>query len=720
MGIVSDPVPHLYIISDEFAELKSQQPEFMDELISTARIGRSLGVHLILSTQKPAGVVDEQIWSNTKFRVCLKVQDKQDSMDMIRRPEAAELVNPGRFYFQVGYNELFAMGQSAWSGAEYIPKEVVDNGSSNTIKLINNVGNVELTSKLNTNTVTDTKYSQQVVEIVKHLSDIAEKEGIEPLSLWMEPLPSSILISKLVDKYQYKVNPAELNPIIGEYDDPATQSQHLLTMPITRDGNCAIYGSVGSGKTTLLSTIIYSMINNVSAEHVNMYIIDFGTGSLKVFEKAPQVGDVLLQEDTEKIGNLIKMIDKEIIIRKKKFAQYGGDISNYRKFSKEPIANILIFINNYDVFVDEYDVFSEKIKTLLRDGLKYGISFILTTTSTNVVNFNYIQNIKLIYSLQMNSPDDYSYILGKTDGLVPSSVPGRGLVKIQDNIYEFQTALLEYSDKMMSTIVENCEKLSSESKVFAEPIPVLPDKVNYSFFKNKVTNLNKFPVGVDKEDLYIRYLNLKGSSCKFIFAEIIKNTNSYIKELVKMIAKVPGAYPFVFDIGNKLKIQNSNKIYVATNNNFTTRLNYVYNEYKKRVQTIESSSGNPAALDKSFDMVCILYGYAGMLEQLTTEQKMQLDELMSINQAQYKISIIVVDDASSIGNYNIESWYTKSIVESPITWIGRGIGDQFSVRVNGNPNNDITTEFGYIIEDGVPLLTKVLSYEEEKVETLEV
>ena len=96
-GKVQEPVPHLFIISDEFAELKSQQPEFMDQLISTARIGRSLGVHLILATQKPSGVVNDQIWSNSRFRVCLKVQEKGDSNEMIKTPDAAFLKQPGRF-----------------------------------------------------------------------------------------------------------------------------------------------------------------------------------------------------------------------------------------------------------------------------------------------------------------------------------------------------------------------------------------------------------------------------------------------------------------------------------------------------------------------------------------------------------------------------------------------------------------------------------------------
>ena len=90
-GIVKEPIPHLFIICDEFAELKQQQPDFMDELISVSRIGRSLGVHLILATQKPAGIVNEQIRSNSRFAICLKVQNKEDSRDMIGKNDAAYL-----------------------------------------------------------------------------------------------------------------------------------------------------------------------------------------------------------------------------------------------------------------------------------------------------------------------------------------------------------------------------------------------------------------------------------------------------------------------------------------------------------------------------------------------------------------------------------------------------------------------------------------------------
>ena len=97
---------------------------------------------MILATQKPSGVVDDQIWSNSKFRVCLKVQDKSDSIDMIKCPDAAAIKETGRFYLQVGYNELFALGQSAWTGAKYYPTDKRKKKVDEKLIFNNNVGNI--------------------------------------------------------------------------------------------------------------------------------------------------------------------------------------------------------------------------------------------------------------------------------------------------------------------------------------------------------------------------------------------------------------------------------------------------------------------------------------------------------------------------------------------------------------------------------------------------
>ena len=137
-GEVNIPIPHLVLIVDEFAELRAEQPDFMKELISASRIGRSLGVHLILATQKPHGQVDDQIWSNSRFKLCLKVQNQDDSNEVLKSPLAAEIKEPGRTYFQVGNNEIFELLQSAYSGAP--AKTINTNAKEFTIRQINDSG----------------------------------------------------------------------------------------------------------------------------------------------------------------------------------------------------------------------------------------------------------------------------------------------------------------------------------------------------------------------------------------------------------------------------------------------------------------------------------------------------------------------------------------------------------------------------------------------------
>lgn len=140
------PIPHLFIVIDEFAELKREEPEFMKELISVAQVGRSLGVHLILATQKPSGTVDDNIWSNSKFRLCLRVQDRQDSTDMLHKPDAAYITQAGRCYLQVGNDEIYELFQSGYSGASY--DKNVENEKTDIAKMIALNGKVEMTGSM--------------------------------------------------------------------------------------------------------------------------------------------------------------------------------------------------------------------------------------------------------------------------------------------------------------------------------------------------------------------------------------------------------------------------------------------------------------------------------------------------------------------------------------------------------------------------------------------
>ena len=384
-GIVTEPVPHLFIISDEFAELKAQQPEFMEQLISAARIGRSLGVHLILATQKPSGVVDDQIWSNSKFRICLKVQEKADSQDMIKCPDAAELSQTGRFYLQVGFNELFAMGQSAWCGAEYVPAETSEKSVDNSIQIVDNLGRVMMNVKPASKKEKVENRIKQVVGIVQYLSELAEEEQVQVRQLWLPTIPQYIYLEELEQKYSFAADDEEINPVVGEYDDPYNQSQKPLQLPLSEDGNCLVYGSVGSGKGVFLTTLIYSLVKNYTPEKMNVYIMDFGAETLRAFEQAPHVGGVALAAEEEKVTNLLKLLHQELAQRKKRFADAGGDYGSYCRQTGEKVPHIVVVLNNYAVFREQYEDYEGVFQTMTQDGLKYGIYFVLTADRKSVV-----------------------------------------------------------------------------------------------------------------------------------------------------------------------------------------------------------------------------------------------------------------------------------------------------------------------------------------------
>ncbi|MBR5772052.1 MAG: type VII secretion protein EssC, partial [Clostridia bacterium] len=586
-GVMSEPVPHLFIISDEFAELKTQQPEFMEQLISAARIGRSLGVHLILATQKPSGVVDDQIWSNSKFRVCLKVQDKSDSQDMIKRPDAAELSQTGRFYLQVGFNEFFALGQSAWCGAEYVPTETVEKSVDESISVIDNLGRTRMKLKPKKKVVRTGPKLKQIVSIVKYLSDIAVEEEISVRPLWLDPIPEFITVDGIEKKYSKTTSGLVLSPVVGEYDDPFNQRQDALVLPISQDGNCLVYGSTGNGKTTFLTSVAYSLIKNHTADEVNIYIMDFGAETLKMFSRAPQVGGVVVSADEEETVNLLKLLTKALEDRKALFSKYGGDYASYCKNSGSTLPNIVVMINNYTGFAEQYEDYGEVFNLLVRDGTKYGIYFVVTASGANAVRYRTAQNFKITLTMQLNDPSDYPVIVGKTEGVIPSKYKGRGLVSF-GKVHEFQTAYCTLEDDKQQFIRNFCENLREKASSFAVPIPVLPEKVDYEFVKASVTGLDSVPVGIAKKSLQVVSVNLDNK----VIYPVSANESELFPAFVSGLSQVVSQLSFVCLVDSRNEIKSTDSFNEVIRGNYDDYVQSLFDEMVLRNNTYKDAKMN--------------------------------------------------------------------------------------------------------------------------------
>lgn len=701
-GIVKEPVPHLFIISDEFAELKTQQQEFMEQLISAARIGRSLGVHLILATQKPSGVVDDQIWSNSRFRVCLKVQEKADSMDMIKRPDAAEIASTGRFYLQVGFNELFEMGQSAWSGAPYVPSDKVDKKEDDSVEVVDILGRVIKEVKPRRQEV-KAEYNQ-VVGIVQYLSDLAGDEGIAERPLWLPPMAEVMTVKQLLEKYPLEeAGEYILAPAVGEMDDPFNQKQICFNLPISREGNAVIYGSAGSGKTTFITTMLWQLLSFHTARTLHAYVLDFGSETMTAFRNAPQVGGVILSSETEKVINLFKMLREEVTARKKSFADYGGDYLSYCASSGKVLPNIVVIIHNFAAFSELYENCEEILSYLTREGTKYGIYFVLTAANTNAVRYRLLQNFKQLLVMQLNDKTDYAGILGNTEGTYPSPVKGRGILK-KDKVYEFQTACISDGENLAGVIGSFCKQLSEENNAgAAKPVPVLPDEITYENFRYGSVSVNNLPIGIDKHTLETVTWNLAGAYINLVGTQDGEGAESFLQGMAEEAANLLKIPVVVLDAENCFVPQEA-------------RYEYCSSDLEAKVVElfhllVQRNNEYKAGVASEFERILyIIPSLSGLFSRLSADGADKLKVLLEKGENIYNVNFIIGDAGNHIQRFSMEAWYKKHLVGNGL-WIGNGVADQYQIkisRITSELTGNLPQDFGIYAYKGRPRVVKLL------------
>ena len=507
---VAVALPHLIIIVDEFAELKAEQPEFMKELISAARIGRSLGVHLILATQKPSGQVNEQIWSNSKFKLCLKVQTREDSNEVLKSPLAAEIKEPGRAYLQVGNNEIFELLQSAYSGApekseegmeeRYVISQVALSGKRKKI-----FEHKPATGNGSNRT--------QLEAIVDYINDYCEKNSISKLSnICLPPLTEHV-----VYQYEAENEASEMMVPLGVYDDPEHQYQGTFFSDFGRQ-NTIIIGASQMGKTNVLQLLIRSLADHNSPDQVSLYIMDFGSMVLKCFENLKHVGGVVLAAEDEKLKNLFKMLMTEMDIRKTALMNFGvSSYSAYKDAGGKNIPKTYLIIDNFNAFKELYlDNYEADFIKLCRDGVSLGISVIITNASSNGIGYRHMSNFENHICLTCVESTEYSSMFDRCR-MEPKSVPGRVLIESNHVIYELQVFLafegekeIERSNAMKNYINTVNDKYKNSKK--AKVIPEIPQKLGRSCFDSEYKEkmeANYVPVGLDFASIEPVIINLK-------------------------------------------------------------------------------------------------------------------------------------------------------------------------------------------------------------------
>ena len=340
--------PSLVVAVDEFATLANEVPGFVDGLVDVAQRGRSLGIHLLLATQRPAGVVTDHIRANTSLRICLRVADDDESRDVIGVPDAGRIDRgaPGRAVVRIGADRPFPV-QVAWSGGAESDDGVLCSRPLHEPW----VPPVEPSEALSGDTALE--------RAVRTIDAAALAEGTAaPGRPWLEPLPERL------DGDGIPASDRAGRLLIGVRDLPHEQRQDPLTLDLDRDGGVLVLGANRSGRTTTLVTIATAAVeHHVDPAQVYAIAVDDGLDTLRHHHG---VGDVVRADEIERAARLVRAVHTEVRRRR------GGATA----------ARLVLLIDGFAFLEELHERINrgelvEQLVQIARDGRTVGVHLVL-------------------------------------------------------------------------------------------------------------------------------------------------------------------------------------------------------------------------------------------------------------------------------------------------------------------------------------------------------
>ena len=547
--------------------------------------------------------MDDQIWSNSRFKIALKVADRSDSNEMLHTPDAAEITQTGRAYLQVGNNEVYELFQSAWSGADYQPEKDDMGIEDHTIYLINELGQYEILNE-DLSGLEDADEIKEVPTeldaIVHNIHLLCEEQEIPPVPQpWLPPLKERIALEELEE-----VQPAiawaqekSLSILLGMADIPQAQKQEAVSINLAKDGHVLLYGSPGTGKTTFLQSAGMDLARKFSPKDLTMYLMDFGTNGLAPLSKLPQVADTMSLDQMEKISKFVRIMEKELNRRKKLLADYGvGTLELYRQASGQEEPAIVILLDSYEAFKEEaYE--AELFKLLVRisrEGLSIGVHLLMTAGRQSNLRAQLYSNFKHQLSLPQNEASEVRTIVGSTPlAMTMEDIKGRALMKRED-VDVIQLALPVSGDNENQVLNNLRQEVASLQEAWTgqrpSAIPMVPEELMVEEFlelpsvQEAIEN-GQIPIGLELE--MVGSVNI--SLSKFKHMAYVSNAedafDNITHHLLRTILKMPNVHMMLIDAFQEYEsYSNQVKTYVGSKKEVSDIGNQLIYEIERRLE----------------------------------------------------------------------------------------------------------------------------------------
>ncbi|WP_460537895.1 FtsK/SpoIIIE domain-containing protein [Humibacter ginsengiterrae] len=426
-----DSPPALVLVIDEFAALVGEVPEFVDGVVDIAQRGRSLGIHLIMATQRPAGVIRDNLRANTNLRVALRMADEADSTDVVGTKDAAHFDPgiPGRGVAKTGPGRL-TLFQSGYAGG-WTSREPERAGID--VAELRFGGEVRWEDPTAPDPDADLRRDPGPTDQQRLVASMIDAQGVAgipaPRRPWLEELAPAYDLSLLRQRTDSEL-------LLGVADVPDLQEQVPIYFQPDVDGNLAIYGTGGSGKSTVLRTLACSAAITPRGGPVQVYALDFGAGALRMLDQLPHVGAVVKGDDIERVARLFRMLRKELDDRSVRFANANAsNITEYRALTARPQEpRILLLIDGFPSFREDFEAVGNRaqlydiFRDILTDGRQLGIHTAFTADRGGAVPSSVSASVQRNVVLRLADDDGYRMLDAPHDVLSSTSPPGRALV----------------------------------------------------------------------------------------------------------------------------------------------------------------------------------------------------------------------------------------------------------------------------------------------------
>ena len=419
--LATEKLPRLVIVVDEFAQLASELPGFIEQLVVVATQGRSFGIHLVLATQRPSkSVISDEIRANVNVRIALRTASVEESDIILSAPDAGRLPTTGyngRAYVRIGSEPIIGIqtalatteasrtGQPKahgwpWANVATTPPRVHDTAAR------------------------DTAAQHELQTIIASIGTAAIKgEYTAAAPIWLEPLPDHL-------------NAAELERVpgylsYGRIDEPTRQKQLLASVHLTAGEPLIAGGGPGSGRTTLLRTLAATAVATYTADELHLYIID-GAGHLASLEALPHTAAFIAPDETDRATRLLARLTDELATRTRQLADaHALTIAEHNATSETPLAYILLLIDSYEALSASLANFDggrplEQLIRIIRQGRSIGLSVVIAGDKA-LLSSRLVTSVTQRLVLPMATAVDYQTVNVPLKAVPNPASPGRAV-----------------------------------------------------------------------------------------------------------------------------------------------------------------------------------------------------------------------------------------------------------------------------------------------------